>query len=381
MLGALELQRRRSALLQAGGVLTAGMTRAGMCPNRQTAQAGAEPDQQKQHPDCDDMPQDGHYADEKSKSAAIRLTRRQVADFTDCHRPPPSYGPPLLGDLTQSLTALVECTADAMEEPWRSYDSVASTHGRLSAPSIFAQPANDLVTRIGMSGAGTILDVGTGTGIAASMALKAAAPGTIVVGADPSLAMLRAAPGAERLRLAAAALPDLPFSAATFDRVLANFVINHVASYKDALRDMVRVLRRGGKLGITTWGAMENEFRQYWQTVAERFVSKEELRAAVEVAIPWEDWFHDPSRLRQAFLEARLMDIEIHREFYTTRMPIADFLAIRETSIQARFMRQAMDGQRWEAFRQTVSTEFHQKFKEPLEHARDVHITIGNKHH
>ena len=269
-----------------------------------------------------------------------------------------------------------------MAETWRSYDSVAATHGRLSAPSIFAQPANDLVTRIGMSGASTILDVGTGTGIAAIAALKAAAPGTIGVGVDPSMAMLRAAPNAGGLRLAAAALPDLPFSAGRFDRVLANFVINHVASYKDSLREMVRVLRPGGKLGITTWGAMENEFRQSWQTVAERFVHKETLRAAVEAAIPWEDWFQDRGRLRQAFLEAGLADIEIHRELYTTHMPIADFLAIRETSIQARFMRQTlmsqtMKAQGWEEFRQTVSAEFHQKFHEPLEHVRDVHITIG----
>ena len=267
-----------------------------------------------------------------------------------------------------------------MAETWRSYDSVASTHGRLSAPSIFAAPATDLVTRLGMPGARTILDVGTGTGIAAITALKIGAPGTIVVGLDPSLAMLRAAPSAEGLRLVAGTLPDLPFSAVTFDRVLANFVMNHVASYRDSLRDMVRVLRPGGRLGITTWGAMENEFRQYWQAVAERFVSKDELREAVQGAIPWEDWFQDPGRLRQAFLEAGLPDVEIHREIYTTRLPIADFLAIRETSIQARFMRQTMDAQQWEAFRQTVSTEFQQRFKEPLEHARDVHITIGNKH-
>jgi hypothetical protein len=142
---------------------------------------------------------------------------------------------------------------------------------------------------------------------------------------------------------------------------------------------MVRVLRPGGKLGVSTWGALENEFRQYWQTLAERFVPKGALGAAVEEALPWEGWFQDTAHLRQAFHEAGLTDIEVHRELYTTRMPIADFLAIRETSIQARFMRQTIAAQEWDKFRQTASTEFRRKFSDPLEHARDVHITIGTK--
>jgi len=41
-------------------------------------------------------------------------------------------------------------------------------------------------------------------------------------------------------------------------------------------------------------------------------------------------------------------------------------------------MSQTMEAQRWEEFRQTVSAEFHQKFQEPIEHARDVYITIGS---
>lgn len=80
MFGALELQLRRSALLQAGGVLTAGMSRAAMRPNRHAAQAGGEPEQQEQHPNCNEMPQDSHYANDYRKSAANRLTRRQVTD-------------------------------------------------------------------------------------------------------------------------------------------------------------------------------------------------------------------------------------------------------------------------------------------------------------
>lgn len=267
-----------------------------------------------------------------------------------------------------------------MADAWRSYDSAAATHGRLAARSIFEQPATALVTRIGLPAGGRILDAGTGTGIAGSVALKLGAPGIVVVGVDPSVGMLQVARGETGLRLAAGALPNLPFPHATFERVLANFVISHVDSYQTALLEMARVLRPGGKLGVSTWGALENEFRQYWQTLAERFVSKDALSAAVEEALPWEDWFQDAAHLRQAFHEAGLADIEVHRELYTTRMPIADFLAIRETSLQARFMRQTIAAQEWDKFRQTASTEFHRKFSDPLEHARDAHITIGTKY-
>jgi ubiquinone/menaquinone biosynthesis C-methylase UbiE len=266
-----------------------------------------------------------------------------------------------------------------MADAWRSYDSAAATHGRLAAPSIFEKPATDLVAHTGLPDAGKILDVGTGTGIAARVALKLAATGIVVVGVDPSLGMLQVARGEGGIDLAAGALPNLPFPAATFERVLANFVINHVACYQTALLDMARVLRPGGKLGVTTWGPLENEFRQYWQTVAEQFVPKDALRAAVEKALPWEDWFQDPAHLRDAFREAGLADAEIHREMYTVRMPIADFLAIRETSMQARFMRQALDARQWDEFQRTVSAGFRRKFNDSIEHARDVHITVGAK--
>ena len=266
-----------------------------------------------------------------------------------------------------------------MTDAWRSYDSAAATHGRLAAPSIFEHPATDLVTHIGLPNTGRILDAGTGTGIAGRVALKLATPGTVVVGVDPSLGMLQVARGESGLRLAAAALPNLPFPAATFERVLANFVINHVPTYRTALLDLVRVLRPEGRLGVTTWGALENEFRRYWQTAAKRFVSEDALLAAVKEALPWEDWFQEPEHLRQAFHEARLTDIEVHRKIYTTRMPIADFLAIRENSIQARFMRQTIAPPQWDEFRRTVSVEFHQRFSDPIEHVRDVHITIGTK--
>jgi hypothetical protein len=63
--------------------------------------------------------------------------------------------------------------------------------------------------------------------------------------------------------------------------MLANFVLSHFTRYETALFDMVRVLRPGGRLGVTVWGAGQSEFSRMWQDVAESFVSKDLLSDAV----------------------------------------------------------------------------------------------------
>jgi hypothetical protein len=52
------------------------------------------------------------------------------------------------------------------------YDSAAADHDRLAVPAIFAEPARDLVARTGLPAAGRILDIGTGTGITARLAVE-----------------------------------------------------------------------------------------------------------------------------------------------------------------------------------------------------------------
>lgn len=264
-----------------------------------------------------------------------------------------------------------------MSQEWRSYDSAAATHDRFAVPSVFAPPAKDLVARLDLGAARAILDVGAGSGIAAALAADAADPNAVVVALDPSVEMLRAA-RSHGLCVVAGALPELPFAAAKFDRVLANFVLSHLNSYQAALLDMVRVLGPEGKLGVTTWGATQNKFRELWQALAESFVEKDVLRAATQEALPWEDWFTDAAHLRQAFKDAGLIHVELYHTHYNVHMIIADFLTIRENSIQARFMRQIMDTPRWEQFKQTVSAEF-SRFKDPIDHIRDVHIAVGTR--
>ena len=268
-----------------------------------------------------------------------------------------------------------------MAQGWKSYDAAADSHDRIAVPTIFAAPARDLVAQVGMPGGGRVLDVGAGTGVVALAAMQVAGPGTVVMGVDPSFEMLRAARAHGLLDVAVGAVPWLPYADAVFDRVLASFVLSHLPSYEAGLRDLVRVLRPGGKLGMTAWGSIQNECRERWEEVAETFVDKDALRAAAQEAIPWEEWFESADHLRQAFQDAGLTGVEVFHAVHTARMSMADFLGMRQNSISGRFMRQTMSEQRWREFQEAVASEFQRAFRDPIEHVRDVNIVVGTHPH
>ena len=168
-------------------------------------------------------------------------------------------------------------------ERWRSYDSIADVYDRLVVPYVFAQPAKDLVMALRPPAEGILLDVGTGTGVCAAIARQCIAPAGTVIGVDPSLGMLRVAK--QKGLVVAGLVPGLPFRDGIFDAELASFVLSHFRSYQIALLDMVRILKPGGKLGVTTWCLNKTNCRQLWQETAESFVGKEELARASREAL------------------------------------------------------------------------------------------------
>jgi ubiquinone/menaquinone biosynthesis C-methylase UbiE len=124
---------------------------------------------------------------------------------------------------------------------WLSYDSVAEIYDRVAVPWLKPM-ALDLLAAVEISKAGRVLDVGTGTGLTAGLARAAVGSHGIVVGVDPSTGMLHLARARRRIITVAAITPGLPFSDASFDAVVANFVISHFPDLDQGLADMVRVL-------------------------------------------------------------------------------------------------------------------------------------------
>ena len=117
--------------------------------------------------------------------------------------------------------------------------------------------------------AGLALDLATGTGDLA-LAVRVAAPGRVVVGADFSEAMLRhaqgklAARGERSVPLLAADALALPFGVTTFACVTSAFLLRNLADLAAGLAEMRRVTVRGGLVaaleitrpGVRGWDAV-----------------------------------------------------------------------------------------------------------------------------
>jgi len=105
-----------------------------------------------------------------------------------------------------------------------------------------------------------VLDVACGTGIFARLAAHVVGPSGRVVGTDPSPAALEAARRIDVTSIVEWQPWDdtrLAFDDAAFDVVACQHALHRFSDPVVALEEMRRVLAPGGRLGITTWGPIE----------------------------------------------------------------------------------------------------------------------------
>lgn len=105
--------------------------------------------------------------------------------------------------------------------------------------------------RAGIGPGMRVLDVATGTGALARVAVRLVGPSGLVVGLDPSAGML--AEHARRphpARLTRGVAERLPFADTSFDFVTMGYALRHVPDLMVTFREYRRVLRPGGHLLI-----------------------------------------------------------------------------------------------------------------------------------
>jgi SAM-dependent methyltransferase len=268
-----------------------------------------------------------------------------------------------------------------------SYDSVAEAYDRTWHPS-FEAVARDLVELVAPAPGDAVLDVGAGTGVVASEVAKNDASG-VLVGVDPSVAMLRRARLHAPLAAVAAQSPGLPFPARALDVVVANLVITHFERYDTALDDMVRVLRPGGRLAATAWGTLDDdepvddrqqrELTEIWRSTAARFVDDDAADDEIDAAIPCEAWFSDPAHLRAALEGAGLRAVELHAPTYRRTQSQSDALAGFETSFRGRYVRHHLDDADWVRFRSEVTEAAAKALPDPVTRVDQLLIGVGTK--
>ena len=112
------------------------------------------------------------------------------------------------------------------------------------------------VERLALSLSAQVLDVGCGTGASALPAAQAVGPSGRVVGVDLSARLTRQG-GRARLTNVEFRIGDMTSSGypdQSFDAVISVFSVFFVPDVEGLVRELWRIVRRGGKLAVTTRG-------------------------------------------------------------------------------------------------------------------------------
>jgi SAM-dependent methyltransferase len=135
----------------------------------------------------------------------------------------------------------------------------ASAYESLFVPALFAQWAPRVADAAAVAPGQRVLDVASGTGVLTREVASRVGSSGSVAGIDPGPGMIevarRKAPAIEWQQGVA---ESLPFGDASFDAVVSQFGLMFFSDRRQALRDMLRVLKPGGRVAIAVWDSLEH---------------------------------------------------------------------------------------------------------------------------
>ncbi len=209
---------------------------------------------------------------------------------------------------------------------------------------MFAPVTHALVEDGLISSGHAVLDIATGPGEPALSIASLVGPEGKGFGIDPVLEMVDAARreadrlGFKNAQFEVAPADQLPFSADMFDAAVSRFGVMFFPSPVDAVREMLRVLKPGGKLAFAVWHLAEkNPFFYTLSRVIGRYVDSPP--PAPDAPDPFR--FADPGMLRDVLGDAdalapceRVLQFKIAapisvEDFWTLRMEMSETLRQR----------------------------------------------------
>lgn len=144
----------------------------------------------------------------------------------------------------------------------------------------FVPVVDGVISRAELKPGETILDLGTGTGAVAIQAARPVGPDGAVTGVDISPDMLRLAErraaraGLNNIQFREGRAETIPAEDSSFDVVLASLSLMYVIDRAAAAKEIVRVLRPGGRLVAAVWAAPEKCDIVRFQQTAGSFAPK-----------------------------------------------------------------------------------------------------------
>ena len=135
----------------------------------------------------------------------------------------------------------------------------AEIYDEFFVPALFGQWGEQVVAEADIGPGQHVLDVACGTGALARAAAERVGPSGLVVGLDPNPDMLAVA----RHKRPAIEWRDgraesLPFADERFDAVVSQFGFMFFEDKSEALREMMRVLRPGGRLAVAVCDTLDH---------------------------------------------------------------------------------------------------------------------------
>ncbi len=196
--------------------------------------------------------------------------------------------------------------------------SAAEIYEEFFVPALFQQWTPIMADAAGIKAGQRVLDVACGTGVLAREAAGRVGGGGLVTGLDRNEGMLamarRVAPAVE---WKAGRAEQLPFPDASFDAVVSQFGLMFFDDRVQALREMRRVLKPGGRLAVAVWDRLENSPGYAAMAgLLERLFGR---RIAGELHAPFA--LGDAEALRALFAEAGLGTAKVATHAGTARFP------------------------------------------------------------
>ena len=207
-------------------------------------------------------------------------------------------------------------------EQWQLQGSAAELYERYLVPAVTRQWADDLVFRVGVREGDRLLDVACGTGVVARAAADRIGGAGRVAGLDLNAGMLEVARsfatvGSLHLEWYEGDALALPFDAGEFGIVVCQLGLQFFPDPLAGLREMRRVLRPGGTMGVSVFAELErNPVAHALSDALDRHIGP-----GASAAKRSEHALADADALRDLFEEAALSRLQIETVTKTSHYP------------------------------------------------------------